>query len=152
MAYIEKEPLIEFITKGLTNPDKTKAFGYDAIEILAEIEYAPTADVVPKSEFDRVYNELEHLKSSVLPVLRIDLQMANTRAYEADAEVERLTVDLEAMRTAANSYKMHYENAKSEVIDEFAERLKDYPITNLEKSLQISDIIDEVATKMKGGE
>ena len=50
MSYIEKEPIIEFITKGLNNPDKTKAFGYDAIEILTEIEYAPTADVVPKSE------------------------------------------------------------------------------------------------------
>lgn len=46
MAYIEKGPIIEFITKGLNNPDKTKAFGYDAIEILTEIEYAPTADVV----------------------------------------------------------------------------------------------------------
>lgn len=44
--YVEKEPIIEFITKGLNNPDKTKAFGYDAIEILTEIEYAPIADVV----------------------------------------------------------------------------------------------------------
>lgn len=46
MAYIEKEPLIEFITKGLNRPDIIEAFGYDAIEILAEIEYTPTADVV----------------------------------------------------------------------------------------------------------
>lgn len=46
MAYIKKEPIVEFITKGLNNPDKTKAYGYDAIEILAEIEYSPTADVV----------------------------------------------------------------------------------------------------------
>lgn len=46
MAYIEKEPIVEFITKGLNNPDKTKAFGHDAIEILTEIEYTPTADVV----------------------------------------------------------------------------------------------------------
>ena len=45
MAYIKKEPIVEFITKGLNNPDKTKAYGYDAIEILAEIEYTPTADV-----------------------------------------------------------------------------------------------------------
>ena len=43
--YIDKEPIVEFITKGLNNPDKLKAFGYDAIEILTEIEYAPTADV-----------------------------------------------------------------------------------------------------------
>lgn len=46
MSYIKKEPIIEFITNGLNNPDKTKAFGHDAVEILAEIEYAPTADVV----------------------------------------------------------------------------------------------------------
>ena len=45
MAYIKKKPIVEFITKGLNNPDKDKAFGHDAIEILAEIEYAPTADV-----------------------------------------------------------------------------------------------------------
>ena len=46
MSYIEKEPIIEFIKKGLNNPNKTKAFGYDAIEILAEIEYAPSTDMV----------------------------------------------------------------------------------------------------------
>ena len=43
--YIDADKLIEFITKGLNNPDNTKAFGYDAIVILTEIEYAPTADV-----------------------------------------------------------------------------------------------------------
>ena len=46
MAYIKKEPITKFITDGLNNPDKSKAFGHDAIEILTEIEYAPTADVV----------------------------------------------------------------------------------------------------------
>lgn len=57
MSYIEKEPIIEFITKGLNNPDKSKAFGFDAIEILTEIEYAPTADVVLKSEVMKVVGE-----------------------------------------------------------------------------------------------
>ena len=46
MALIEKEPIIQFIEDGLNNPDKKKAFGYDAIEILSEIEYAPTVDAV----------------------------------------------------------------------------------------------------------
>lgn len=46
VTYIDKEPIIDFITKGLNNPDKTKAYGYDAIEILTEIEYAPTANVM----------------------------------------------------------------------------------------------------------
>lgn len=45
MAFIKKEPIVEFITKGLNNPDKSKAYGYDAIEILTEIEYSPTAEV-----------------------------------------------------------------------------------------------------------
>lgn len=45
MSYIKKEPIIEFITKGLNNSDKTKAFGYDAIEILTEIEHMTTVDV-----------------------------------------------------------------------------------------------------------
>ena len=48
--YIDADKLIDFITKGLNDPDNTKAFGYDAIVILTEIEYAPTADVAPKSE------------------------------------------------------------------------------------------------------
>lgn len=54
MAYIKKESIIEFITKGLNNPDKTKAYGYDAIEILTEIEYAPAAKVVPIQEVFRI--------------------------------------------------------------------------------------------------
>lgn len=41
------------------------------------------------------------------------------------AEIERLNIELQSMRNAANSYKMHYENAKSEAIKEFAERLKE---------------------------
>jgi hypothetical protein len=59
MRYIDADKLIEFITKGLNNPDKTKAFGYDAIEILTEIEYAPTADVVPKKEIANVLGDLK---------------------------------------------------------------------------------------------
>ena len=46
MSYIKKEPIIEFITKGLNNPDDSRAYGYDAVEILAEVEYSPTVDVV----------------------------------------------------------------------------------------------------------
>ena len=53
----------------------------------------------------------------------LDIQIAGqmTRVEEALAiidrqkeEIERLTVELDAMRGAANSYKMHYENARAE--------------------------------------
>jgi hypothetical protein len=37
---------------------------------------------------------------------------------EPKSEFERLTVELEAMRTAANSYKMHYENLAREIFEE----------------------------------
>ena len=43
---IEAEPIKKFIADGLNNPDPMKAFGHDAIVILAEIEYAPTIDAV----------------------------------------------------------------------------------------------------------
>ena len=43
---IDANPIVQFIMDGLNNPDKMKALGHDAIEILAEIEYAPTVDAV----------------------------------------------------------------------------------------------------------
>ena len=43
---IDAEPIKKFIVDGLNNPDPKKAFGHDAIEILTEIEYAPTVDAV----------------------------------------------------------------------------------------------------------
>ena len=44
--YIERAAVEKFIEDGLNNPDKNKAFGHDAIEIMAEIHYIPAADVV----------------------------------------------------------------------------------------------------------
>lgn len=45
--YIEREAVEEFIQDGLNNPDKDKAFGHDAIEILAGIHFMQAADVAP---------------------------------------------------------------------------------------------------------
>lgn len=46
-TYIERAAVEKFIEDGLNNPDKNKAFGHDAIEIMAEIHYMPAADVAP---------------------------------------------------------------------------------------------------------
>ncbi|WP_406044081.1 hypothetical protein [Succinimonas sp.] len=43
---IDANPIVQFIMDGLNNPDKLKALGHDAIEILAEIEFADTVDAV----------------------------------------------------------------------------------------------------------
>ena len=40
------------------------------------------------------------------------------------AENEELRIENQSLRAAANSYKMHYNKAKSEAIKEFAERVK----------------------------
>lgn len=45
--YIERKAVEKYIESGLNNPDKSKAFGHDAIEIMAEVHYMPAADVAP---------------------------------------------------------------------------------------------------------
>lgn len=40
------------------------------------------------------------------------------------AEIERLKIENQSLRGAANSYKLHYNEAKTEAIKEFADRLK----------------------------
>ena len=47
MRLIDADAIEKFIVDGLNNPDKAKAFGHDAIEILAEVHYAPTIDAAP---------------------------------------------------------------------------------------------------------
>ena len=81
--YIDADELIEFITKGLNNPDITKAFGYDAIEILAEIEYAPKADVVPESEVERLQNILDSYALQYGTVMDKHVIIERARAEEA---------------------------------------------------------------------
>lgn len=45
--YISRQKVERFIENGLNNPDKKKAFGHDAIEILTEVHYMEPADVRP---------------------------------------------------------------------------------------------------------
>lgn len=44
---IDAEPIVQFIKDGLNNPNKEEAFGHTAVQILTEIEYAPTVNVQP---------------------------------------------------------------------------------------------------------
>lgn len=43
--YIDAEKLEKYIADGLNNPNKEKAFGFDAIQILGEIYAMPTVDI-----------------------------------------------------------------------------------------------------------
>lgn len=45
MSYIIREDIEKFIEDGLNNPNKEKAFGHDAIEIMTEVHFMPAANV-----------------------------------------------------------------------------------------------------------
>ena len=67
--YLNKDPIIAFITAGLNRTPVENAFGYDAIEILTEIEYADELDLVSLREevrkqtaqeiFDKYFGSIE---------------------------------------------------------------------------------------------
>ena len=74
-------------------------------------------------------------------------------------EIENLKVELKAMRGAANSLKLHYQQAKAEAIKEFAERLKEYELCMFcsfpdnkslgsEQYIVLSDSIDELVKEI----
>ena len=70
-------------------------------------------------------------------------------------EIERLEIELDAMRGAANSYKFHYNEAKSEAIKEFAERLKNdlfYKCGDLNytETCDTRRLIDNIVKEMVG--
>lgn len=49
---ISRDAVERFIENGLNNPDKEKAFGHDAVEILTEVHYMNAADVKPVEIID----------------------------------------------------------------------------------------------------
>lgn len=51
---------------------------------------------------------------------------ALTLINRQQAEIENLKIENQSLRAAANSYKLHYNEARAEAVKEFAYRLKDY--------------------------
>ena len=43
---------------------------------------------------------------------------------QQQAEIEALKIENQSLRAAANSYKLHYNEARAEAVKEFAEKLK----------------------------
>ena len=78
-------------------------------EIEGDSEGRSTNDVAPKSEVEELLTRLAHAYE------KIDI---------AEDEVEALEIELKAMRSAANSYKMHYEKVKTEVAREIFEEMQ----------------------------
>ena len=68
------------------------------------------------------------------------------------AEIEKLEIELDAMRGAANSYKFHYNKAKSEAIKEFAEAVKMKFYEEFDELIPsiMADSIDKLVKEMVG--
>ena len=72
------------------------------------------------------------------------------------SEIERLKIENQSLRVVANSYKLHYNEAGTEAIKEFAERLKSsiYINTNLlvYQCEEVESMIDDIVKEMVGKE
>ena len=70
------------------------------------------------------------------------------------SEIEMLENENQSLRVVANSYKLHYNEAGTEAIKEFAKRLKNsiYINTNLlaYQCEEVKSVIDDVAEEMEG--
>lgn len=70
------------------------------------------------------------------------------------SEIERLKIENQSLRSAANSYKLHYNEASAEAIKEFTERLKSsiYINTNLltYQCEEVESVIDDIVKEMVG--
>lgn len=65
---IDAEPIVKFIKDGLNNPNKEEAFGHTAVQILTEIEYAPTVNAVEVVRWIPVTQRLPESQTPVLVV------------------------------------------------------------------------------------
>ena len=82
---ISRSALEKFIENGLNNPDKTKRFGHDAVEIVTEVHYAPAVDAV----------EVETLEAWLY-----EIAMNNTMNFLCDA-CEEIISRLDGLRLFA---------------------------------------------------
>lgn len=61
---------------------------------------------------------------------------------EKQAEIERLKIENQAFRSAANSYKLHYNEARTEAVKEFAERLKEKSFKTIRNYGLTKDVVE----------
>ena len=70
------------------------------------------------------------------------------------SEIERLKIENQSLRAAANAYKFHYNVARVEALKEFMERLKSsiYINTNLldYQCEDVESVIDDIVKEMVG--
>ena len=70
------------------------------------------------------------------------------------SEIEMLKIENQSLQMVANSYKLHYNEAGTEAIKEFAKRLKNSIYINTDLLVyqceEVESVIDDVAEEMVG--
>lgn len=108
---------------------ETLIAGKEAFLYVAKwLDFLSSADVVPKSQYDLAVAERE----------------ANVKGFTE--QIGRMNVEIQALRAAANSYKMHYENARSEVVSEVLQMIKN--ICAYEERLSYQTIEEGIKRQM----
>ena len=82
--------------------------------------YYPDEECV-KKQFTDILGLINRQKAIIEKSEKVE-HFADKTIETANAEIKRLNIELQSMRSAANSYKMHYETVKSEAIKEFCEK------------------------------
>lgn len=105
--YIDADALIEALQGWREDSAMYDGSGNPVDSILYDVicrtEDAPTADVAPRAELEQLRHKYE---------LAVAEREANAKA------LVDMTIERDSMRTAANSYKMHYQNVAREIFAE----------------------------------
>lgn len=103
-----------------------EASATDAIDLInrqkAEIAVLITAVDNSTKEFLKLHDEYQDQKKEIEKLHEVNADLNESLRLAAEANKD-MKIELDAMRVAANSYKMCYEKAKAEAIKEFAERV-----------------------------
>ena len=95
------------------------------------------------------YVESEQCDGGDLTLIRSAIDLINRQ----QAEIEELKIENKSLRSAANCYKLYYNEARTEAIKEFVEKLKkryDNPVWYLGGSNGFFDNLDNFVKEMVG--
>jgi hypothetical protein len=139
--YIDADKLCEALKSmaSVQYPDKQNTI----LGVVSSIENFPTADVVPKSEVERLTVELDELAEEYS-----DLIVEKDQVFDI---AEKQKVEIEALKIANEKMYSAIEATKNEVIEEYRQRVnvKMGKHTHLLGKEYVQRILREVAKEMK---
>ena len=82
--------------------------------------------------------------------LQSDIINVNMNLEHQQEDIKDMKIENQSLRSAANSYKIHYNKAKAEAIREFAERLKERNEDFCVDKSDMAFVVDSIVKEMVG--